>query len=197
MRPGIRGWTRPNVRTGAEFRSEIYRSWPGTCPLRSADELFRRRSAAGILNTREMLGPLVERQPHLVEIGVFVVDAGHAWRSMVEDALGDRIGHCKLRKTRSAGAAGESGSKCATPVFEWAAGIVQVFASKSMSRRRARASSPRRCPVRSRMRIAHAIRGDRSTSSKLVSKALSSASARVRSFGRSLPFPRRSRSAAL
>ena len=59
------------------------------------------RSAAGILNT-EMRGPLVERHAHLVEVGVFVVDAGHDRDSMVEDALGDHIGYFELRKTGSA-----------------------------------------------------------------------------------------------
>jgi hypothetical protein len=29
-----------------------------------------------------MRGPLVERQAHLIEVVVFIVDAGHAWRSM-------------------------------------------------------------------------------------------------------------------
>ena len=63
------------------------------------------RTAAGILNTCEMRGPLVERRAHLIEVGVFVVDAGHARGSMVEDALGDHIGYVELRKTRSAGTA--------------------------------------------------------------------------------------------
>jgi hypothetical protein len=57
------------------------------------------------LNIGEMRGPLVECQAHLFEVIVFIVDARHSWRSMIEDALGNRIGYTELREARSAGPA--------------------------------------------------------------------------------------------
>jgi len=58
------------------------------------------RSGAEFLNACEMRSPLVERQAHLLEVVVFTVDAGHSRRSVVEDALGNRIGYTELRGAR-------------------------------------------------------------------------------------------------
>jgi hypothetical protein len=49
-----------------------------------------------------MSGPPVERQAHFIEVVVFIVDAGYSWHSMVEDALGKRVGHTELREASSA-----------------------------------------------------------------------------------------------
>ena len=52
-----------------------------------------------------MRGPLVERQAHLSQVVVFVVDPGQAWRGMVKDALGNCVGYTELRKARPASSA--------------------------------------------------------------------------------------------
>jgi hypothetical protein len=64
-----------------------------------------------------MRSPLVERQAHLIEVVVFVVDPGHASRNMVEDALGNCIDYTELRKTRPASPAQVVRRECADAMF--------------------------------------------------------------------------------